>query len=221
MLKFQCLVLDHDETVVQTEQNMGYPFFCEILKRTRLGAAISLSDYVYDCYHIGFTDMCRSRFQFTPEELQAEHREWNEYIHTHIPDPYPGIDRIIRQQKEAGGLVCVVSHSDSDTISRDYLTHFGILPDAVYGFDLPPEQRKPSPFPLLDIMRRFCLQPEDLLVVDDAKLACVMAEPVGVKVAFPAWSKLESPDITREMTALCDYAFQSPEQLENFLFPTD
>lgn len=221
MLKFPCLVLDHDETVVQSEQNMGYPFFCDILKEIRPGVNISLADYVYDCYHIGFVEMCRKRFAFTDAELQAEHQQWDAYIRNHVPDPYPGIERIIRRQKELGGLVCVVSHSHRDTILRDYEVHFGITPDAVYGFEYPAQLRKPAPYPLLDIMEKFGLQPKDLLLVDDAKLACQMAEPVGVQVAFPAWSKVECPEISREMTALCAYAFQTPGELEQFLFSAD
>ena len=221
MLKFPCLVLDHDETVVQTEQNMGYPFFCEFLEKFRPGVKQSLSDYVYDCYFIGFVEMCRKRFHFTDEELRIEHEQWDAYVQAHIPDPYPGMDRIIKRQKELGGYICVVSHSHRDTILRDYETHFGIIPDQIYGFELPPELRKPAPYPLLDIMKKYNLRPQDLLVVDDANLACQMADPLGVKVAFPAWSKLECPDITREMTELCAYTFRSPEELEQFLFSAD
>ena len=221
MLKFPCLVLDHDETVVQTEQNMGYPFFLEILKVLRPGQTVSLQDYVYDCYHIGFVEMCRKRFGFTPEELQTEHRQWDDYSHTHIPEIYPGIDRIIRKHKQSGGLICVVSHSHRDIILRDYKTHFNLIPDAIYGFELPPEKRKPNTYPLLDIMEKFALKPEEILVVDDAKLACQMADPLGVKVAFPGWSKIGFETITREMSGCCAYSFGAPVELENFLFSTD
>ena len=31
MLKYPCLVLDHDDTVVQSEATVNYPFFCYIL----------------------------------------------------------------------------------------------------------------------------------------------------------------------------------------------
>ena len=221
MLKFPCLVLDHDETVVQTEQNMGYPFFVEILKEYRPGVELSLEDYVYDCYHIGFVEMCRRRFAFTPEEFSTEDRLWKEYIRTHLPDTYPGIREIINRQKELGGLICVVSHSYHDVIVRDYKTHFGIAPDAIYGFELPAEHRKPSSYPLLDIMEKYQLRPEDILVVDDAKLACQMADPLGIAVAFPGWSKIGYEEISREMTEMCRYAFRTPKELEQFLFSAD
>lgn len=42
MLKYPCLVLDHDDTVVQSERTIGYPFFCYILDQYRPGQTVSL-----------------------------------------------------------------------------------------------------------------------------------------------------------------------------------
>ena len=218
MLKFPCLVLAHDDTVVQSMKTLSYPFFCEVLERFRPGKTITLADYIRDCHNMGFAELCRCRFQFTAEETHEEHDLWMAYIRTHIPEPYPGIARIIRRQKESGGLVCVVSHSSYENISRDYRTHFGIQPDAIYGWDLPQEQRKPSSYPLLDIMRKYNFSSDDLLVVDDMKLAWKMAHPIGVKIAYAGWSGMGVPEVEEEMTALCDFSFHSTEELENFLF---
>ena len=157
MLKYPCLVLDHDDTVVQSEKTIGYPFFCHFLSRIRPGKTISIQDYVRDCHNYGFANMCIRRFQFTPQELAEEHHGWMEYIRTHIPAPFPGIREVIQRQKDEGGLICVVSHSSIENITRDYTVHFGVLPDAIYGWDLPEEQRKPNPYPLQDIMQRYGL----------------------------------------------------------------
>lgn len=218
MPKYPCLVLDHDDTVVQSMKTLSYPFFCEILERFRPGMTISLADYVRDCHNMGFAELCRHRFRFTEAETSEEHALWMDYIRTHIPAPYPGIEKIIRRQKEAGGLVCVVSHSSYENITRDYRTHFGILPDAIYGWDLPEDQRKPNAYPLLDIMEKYNLSSDDLLVVDDMKLAWKMAHPIGIKIAYAGWSGMGVPEVDEEMTALCDYSFRSTEELENFLF---
>lgn len=218
MLKFPCLVLDHDDTVVQTEKTLGYPYFCYILNEFRHGQTISFHDYVHDCHELGFADMCRKRWQFTEQEQKEEYLGWMEYVMTHIPEVFPGIGDVIRRQKEAGGLVCVVSHSSEQNISRDYAHHFGITPDAIYGWDLPEDQRKPNPYPLLDIMERYQLSPKDILVVDDMKLAWKMADPLGVPIAFAAWGKEEFPELSEEMRQLCDFSFQTPAELEEFLF---
>ena len=218
MLKYKCLVLDHDDTVVQTMKTLSYPFFCEELEYFRPGASMTLEDYILQCHRLGFADLCRDCFGFTDEEMELEHSMWMEYILSHIPDAYPGMDRIIRRQKEEGGLLCVVSHSHVDNITRDYAAHFGIQPDAIYGWELPPEKRKPNPYPLLDLMARYDLKPEEILVVDDMKLACRMAQSVGVKVAYADWGDMGVEELSEEMRKLCDFSFTSTKALENFLF---
>lgn len=218
MLKYPCLILDHDDTVVQSMKTLSYPFWCQELELFRPGVTMSLEDYILECHNRGFADMCRDCFQFTDEELKKEHSMWMDYILSHIPDPYPGIDAVIHRQKAEGGLVCVVSHSHKDNITRDYLTHFGILPDAIYGWELPPHQRKPNSYPLEHIMECFGLKPEDILIVDDMKLACQMASPLGISVAFSGWNGLGVQEVDTEMRSICQYSFDSVEKLYNFLF---
>lgn len=218
MLKYPCLVLDHDDTVVQSEKTIGYPFFCQILRQFRPGASISLQDYVLDCHNLGFADMCRKRFSFTDQELVDEYMAWKAHVRMNIPASFPGIDRVIRRQKENGGLICVVSHSSFENITRDYSVHFGLQPDAIYGWDYPEELRKPNPYPLLNIMEKYHLSAKELLVVDDLKLAWKMANPLGVPIAFAGWGKVDFPELATEMRQLCDFSFDSTEELEKFLF---
>ena len=218
MLKFKCLVLDHDDTVVQSMKTLSYPFWCLELEQFRPGTTMTLEDYVLECHRLGFADLCKVRFGFTEEELKLEHKQWMEYIMQHTPDPYPGIERIIHRQKEEGGLICVVSHSHVDNILRDYKAHFDLIPDAIYGWELEPHQRKPNPWPLQDIMEKYNLKPKDILVVDDMKLACQMAAPLAVKVCYAGWSGMGVEALNSEMRNICDYAFDSTEELENFLF---
>lgn len=218
MLKYKCLVLDHDDTVVQSMKTLSYPFWCLELEQFRPGVTMSLEDYILECHRVGFAEMCRERFHFTEEELKTEHKQWMEYILQNIPDPYPGIDRIIHRQKEEGGLICVVSHSHADNILRDYRTHFAAEPDAIYGWELEPHQRKPNPWPLEDIMKRFHLTAEEILVVDDMKLACQMAAPLGVPVAYAGWSGMGVESLSAEMEKICDYSFGTTQDFEEFLF---
>lgn len=218
MLKYPCLVLDHDDTVVQSEATVNYPYFCYILDKFRPGTTISLSEYTHGCYSQGFVEMCKNNYQFTEQELAEEYRGWKDYILNHIPAPFNGIKEIIVRQKASGGLVCVVSHSTKETICRDYMTHFGFLPDQIYGWDMPEIQRKPNPFPLKDIMHSYNLSPSELLVVDDMKPAWEMARKVDVPIAFAAWGRLDCPQILQEMTSLCDFTFQTTKELYEFLF---
>ena len=50
MLKYKCLVLDHDDTVVQSMKTLSYPFFCIELEQFRPGAFMSMEDYILECH---------------------------------------------------------------------------------------------------------------------------------------------------------------------------
>ncbi len=218
MLKYPCLVLDHDDTVVQSEATVNYPYFVYILNEFRPGTTITLEQYMTGCCNLGFVEMCRKWYGFTDEELVEEYRGWKEYIRGHIPAAFPGIGEILRRQKEAGGIVCVVSMSSEENILRDYRAHFGMEPDAIYGWDLAQEHRKPSPYALHQIMAKYHLSPSDLLVVDDMKPAWEMARAAGVPIAFAAWGRQDFPQLMEEMKEICDFSFDSTQNLYNFLF---
>jgi phosphoglycolate phosphatase/pyrophosphatase PpaX len=181
----------------------------------------SLEDYFIKNFDPGFMPMCRGEYGMSEEELQAEGRFWQEYVKNHIPEAYPGIKEIMEAHKAAGGILCVVSHSHEDKILRDYEANGLPVPDAVYGWGRPEHERKPNPFPLLDIMERFHLSADEILVVDDMKLSCKMAAPLGVKVAYSGWNGLGIPEIEAEMKHLCDYSFDTIAQLQQHLFPED
>ena len=124
MLKYPCLVLDHDDTVVQSEATVNYPFFVEYLKQYHPGATLSLHEYIDGCFHPGYVEMCRQKFGFSDEELAFEYASWKEYIRSHIPAPYDGIQKIIRKQKAYGGMICVISQSSEMNIERQSLNSF-------------------------------------------------------------------------------------------------
>ena len=48
MLKYKCLVLDHDDTVVQSMKTLSYPFFCIELEQFRPGTTMSMEDYILE-----------------------------------------------------------------------------------------------------------------------------------------------------------------------------
>ena len=112
----------------------------------------------------------------------------------------------------------MVSHSSDTNILRDYRTHFGIEPDAIYSWDLPEELRKPSTYALEDIMKKYGYTADQMLVVDDMKPAYEMASKASVPIAFSAWGRKDYPEIAKEMRSLCNFSFDSTEDLERFLF---
>ena len=122
----------------------------------------------------------------------------------------------MRRQRAEGGLVCVVSHSIDYNILRDYKANGLPAPDAVYGWERPMEERKPHPFPLEDIMRRFALAPSELLMIDDLKPGYDMAQSCGVDFAAVGWSS-DVPQIEAFMRENCPNYFKTVAQLDSFL----
>lgn len=217
-MRFPCLILDHDDTVVQSETTVNYPFFVEFLKEYRPGKTITVHEYISECYQPGYIPMCRQRFNFTDEELDIEYRAWKEHIKITAPDPYPGIGDILRFYQAAGGIICVVSQSAQENIARDYRLHFDLMPNEIYGWDLEPEHRKPSTWAIQQVMQKYGFTPDQLLVVDDMKAAVSMARNAGCPIAFAGWGRKDFPAICQEMESLCDYSFYSTETFKKFLF---
>ena len=218
MLKYPCLVLDHDDTVVKSEITVNYPCFLESLEKFRPGETMGYQEFVSWCFRYEFTEFLRIKYGFTDEELFEEYTMWQTYSKTRIPPAYEGIREIILEQKRRGGLVCVASLSSKENILRDYREHIGIEPDMIFSCNDPKDQRKPNPYPLHTIMKTYGLNPAEVLMVDDLKTGYEMASAAGVPIAFAAWSRLSNPDVMEQMEKLCDHSFHTTEDLHNFLF---
>ena len=215
-LKYPCLVLDHDDTVVASEIAVNYPCFLEALEKFRPGEWMDHPEFVRWCFQYEFADFLRIRYGFTSEEGREEYMMWKEYARTHIPPACTGIREIILEQKRRGGLVCVASLSSRETILRDYDLHIGVRPDLIFSADDP--VCKPDPYPLEQIMETYHLSPAELLVVDDLKTGLQMAKAAHVPIAAAFWCRQDAPEIIEYMTERCDFAFHSTADLYRFLF---
>ena len=215
-MKYRCLVLDHDDTVVRSAQTVNYPALIERLHQNHPERDISFDDFTRLCFLHNFTGMCRLGLGLTEAEIQDQYEYWKVYVRTHIPPAYEGFERLLRRFREAGGIVCVSSHSGVENITRDYRANFGFAPEQIYSFDLPPEQRKPAPFALLDIMERYGLRPGELLMVDDLKPGYDMARAAGVDFAAAGWA-YDVPQIEDFMRRNSDFYFKTVQELADFL----
>ena len=119
--------------------------------------------------------------------MELEGQIWRKWTSTHMPPMFPGMAELLRRYRDAGGLICVASHSSEEMIRRDYRIHCGFEPELVFGWELPPQKRKPAPYALEEIMRHYGLAPEELLMVDDLKPGWQMAQRCGVPFAFAGW----------------------------------
>ncbi len=218
MLKYRCLVLDHDDTVVNSTATVHYPCFVEYMAERFPHIHMTLEEYFRYNFDPGviklFTEICG----MTWEQMLDEEEYWKEYARRHVPKAYPGIREILEEFRRRGGVIAVVSHSFSENILRDYRENGLPAPDDIYGWECPPEQRKPSTFPLESIMKKFEMKPGELLVVDDLKPGYDMARAAGVPFAAAGWAN-DIPEIKRFMRKNCDWYFKTVDEFGKFLLP--
>lgn len=216
-LKYKCLVLDHDDTVVDSTAKIHFPAFLEALRVMRPGVTMELEEYFKVNFTPGFLEYCTGTLHMTEAELDQEVEIWKNYVKNHIPTAYPGMKEIIELQKSLGGKVCVVSHSYDFNIRRDYEANDLPAPDMIFGWECPQEQRKPSPYALEKIAQTYQIKPSEMVMVDDLKPGYDMAKAYGVPFVGAGWAN-DIVEIRDFMKRNSDYYFTSVEQLKKFLF---
>ena len=218
-MKYKCLVLDHDDTVVDSSASIHYPSFVEYLKiaRPHLADKYTVEEYFEKNFHPGILELFTEEIGLSDEELKEEENFWRDYVKNHIPNAYPGMAEIIAEFKEKDGIVAVDSHSLTENIIRDYKANGLPEPHIIYGWDIPKEMRKPAPDTIFDLMQKYNLRPEEILVVDDLKPGYDMAKAAGVDIAAAGWAH-NVKGIVDFMTENCEYFCKTVEDLKKILF---
>ena len=133
-----CLVLDHDDTVVNSTATVHYPCFAEYTAKFFPKAKrYTLEEYVLKNFDPGVYDFFHGEVGMTEEDMKHEQAYWHEYVQHHVPQVYDGMRDILWDYVHAGGTICVVSHSLSPNILRDYRENKLPEPKLVYGWEGP------------------------------------------------------------------------------------
>jgi phosphoglycolate phosphatase/pyrophosphatase PpaX len=177
----------------------------------------TLEEYFLKNFDPGVVAFFRDDVGMSEAQMRHEQAYWNAYVQNHVPRAYEGMREILWEQKRRGGRLCVISHSYGPNILRDYRENGLPEPDLVFGWEYPPEQRKPSPWPLLQIMETLCLTADQLLMLDDLKPGYDMAQKCGVRFAAAGWAN-DIPEIERFMRGSCDLYFKTVPELRAYLF---
>lgn len=153
----------------------------------RPSETIGIDDYFRFNFHPGFIEYCKDRYHMTDEELKVEEEIWKKYVSTRIPSAFPGMKEIMEREITEGGIIAVSSHSFDFNIKRDY-EHNGLpMPSEVFGWELPNEHRKPSPYALEILASKYRLQPSEICVIDDMKPGFDMAKSFGCDFIAAGW----------------------------------
>ena len=136
-MTYPCLVLDHDDTVVNSTATVHYPCFAEYTAKFFPKAKrYTLEEYVLKNFDPGVYDFFHGEVGMTEEDMKHEQAYWHEYVQHHVPQVYDGMRDILWDYVHAGGTICVVSHSLSPNILRDYRENKLPEPKLVYGCDM-------------------------------------------------------------------------------------
>ncbi len=216
MVKYKCMVIDHDDTVVMSSRKIHYPSFLHTLAELRPEVRMGFDEFMEICFEKGFNSLCRDILHFSDREMRRQDEIWINDMQTGIPEFYPGMPELIEDYRKAGGIVCVVSHSNESVIRRDY-NNAGIKdPELVFGWELGEEKRKPSAYPIERITEYYGLKMSDIIVVDDMKSGKEMAELCGTEFACAGWSH-EVEVIRKTMRKICTNYLATVNELKDFI----
>ena len=218
-MTYRCLILDHDDTAVNSTALIHYPSHVESMRLLRPEAAvIDLDGWFLKNFEPGIMHYLQDELGLNEQELETEYRIWREYNTSRIPPFFPGFLETLRAFRARGGIITVVSHSEEDIILKAYRNTDGgsVLPDLVFGWDYDETRRKPSPWPVQRILKAFDLSPDQALIVDDLKPGFLMSRVTGVPIAAAGWAH-RIPEIHAYMRENCDTYFSSVEQFSNFI----
>ncbi|MCK5811898.1 MAG: HAD family hydrolase [Clostridiales bacterium] len=185
-MKYKCLVLDHDDTMVKSTPFMHYPSFLETLNLLRPGMEISLEQFFEYGFEPGFFEMCTDIIGYNEEEMAKQYEIWHKNIDHKTPDFFEEALKVVTDFKKQGGIVTVVSHSSVAMIKRHYEEKATFIPDMIFGYDS--KLMKPDPYPLIEIMKKYNLKPNELVVIDDLKPGYDMAKAMGVDFIWAGWT---------------------------------
>ena len=219
-LRYSCLVLDHDDTAVDSTSVIHHPAHVEVMRQLRPDVTpVDLDNWFRKNFEPGIMGYLMNELGFSEEEISEEYKVWRDYTVRIDPPFFPGFLDFLREYRRRGGLIAVVSHSETDIITRHYkMATDGslFLPDLIHGWSTDESKRKPHPFPVWDIMEQYHLDREEILVVDDLKPGVLMAKAAGVAVAAAAWSH-QIDEIQCYMKDSCDYYFQQVDEFARFI----
>lgn len=219
-LQYRCIIIDHDDTAVDSTATIHYPAHLEVMRQLRPGQKpISLDEWFMKNFHPGIMEYLTGELHFSEEEIEKEYEVWRAFTTTRVPHFFPGFVEALIAYRNSGGLVAVVSHSEKALIERDY-AHYdsnkGFIPDIIFGWDYDENKRKPSLYPVHKILKTFSLVIEDVLIVDDLKPGVLMGKAAQIPVASAGWAH-DIPLIRDYMRDNCIAYFETVQEFADFI----
>ena len=91
-MRFKCLVMDHDDTTVNSTATIHFPSFLAYLKLVRPEASYTLEEYFRKNFDPGIMALFTGELGFSEEEIEGEFRFWQDWrlgLHLYRRQPVP------------------------------------------------------------------------------------------------------------------------------------
>jgi beta-phosphoglucomutase-like phosphatase (HAD superfamily) len=220
-MKYKCLVIDHDDTTVDSTPAIHYLAHQEQMRRLgRESETSTLEEWFEVNFDPGFSVYLDSILKLTDEEKKICYEIWREFTTVLTPPFFEGMLPLLQEFREKGGIIVVVSHSEEDIIQSHYEKQSeipGFIPDRIIGWTGEPEKQKPYTWPIDEVVKQFHLNKTESLVVDDLRPGIKMANRAGVDSVGVGWSH-NLPIIKEGIIGECTYFLDSVQELYNLIF---
>ncbi len=216
-LRYACLILDHDDTAVDSSSTVHYPAHVEAMRVLRPGRQpVSLEGWLLKNFHPGIMPYLVEELGLNAEELALEFEIWRSFTARRTPRFFPGFLQALGEYRERGGKIAVISHSEPEVIRGHYRAAGPLVPDLVFGWHDEEEKRKPSPWPVQQALTSLGIRESRALILDDLKPGVLMARRAGVAVAGAGWAH-SIGEIREYMQAHCLAYFETVQAFRDFL----
>jgi beta-phosphoglucomutase-like phosphatase (HAD superfamily) len=219
-LRYRCILIDHDDTAVDSTSAVHYPAHLEALRVLRpQRTPPTLEQWLLRNFHPGIMEYFVGELAMSKDELAAEFKIWRSWTASRVPAFYAGFLPLLADFRGAGGLVAVISHSEREIIEGHYRASGDppFLPDLIFGWDDDAHKRKPNPWPVHEALRLLACAPREALIVDDLKPGVLMSQACGVDFAAAGWGH-RVPEIERYMREHAAVYCERVEDLRALLF---
>ncbi|AHC14404.1 HAD family hydrolase [Salinispira pacifica] len=219
-MKYRCILIDHDDTAVNSTPSVHHPAHVEQMKRLgREEQTRNLEDWFRLNYHPGIHHFLEKELALNEKDALLCYNVWREYTQSRVPPFFPGMLDLLSEVVRQGGVVAVVSHSEVDIIRRHYELQQdvpGFMPAEIFGWTGDPTKAKPHVYPVEEMIRRHALKPEEIIMIDDLKPGIEMSRRAGIASMGAGWSHA-IPEIRKDISEMADYYFTSVEDAARWL----
>lgn len=193
-LRKKCLILDHDDTIINSQESIHYPLFVDVLKILRPNIIpIDFEKFIELSNELGFVKMCRMLYHYNEKEIQFEYEHWK--IHSSLIEApaFEGIKEFLTAFIEIGGVIIVYTMNSKQNVIKDYERLFNFVPNRIISHDQYYILRKPYRLSILKELHNLNLTVEDCIFIDDTPMLLELKHRLNMDFIAANWAKSANP----------------------------